>query len=828
MNEKVTPTKLEEIIYIVTGRDMKYIQERFKLEPLRRHDDGYFIIRVHDKLDLTIEDVKVEKKFFEREETRRFQCLAIEATQVWLLSSGRGDIKKLSDVRERLKKTKAEDGFPKIGKYIAASIIGLAGIVGLGFGSYKLYRNHQFDINVRVVQEAIDSKDYEYASNLLYEFTVGGRLREKDRMDLDSIIGIEKRKISFERAQESAKEVSDKSVEIAPVAQGKDLTPDLKGDMYIKDIEAEKRNALPKGNLVITKEDIMQIAKIAKIAKESHCKKEQKIKGYNNQTEFGSIENALASTGKVFTEKLFEKPMVQTIPVPTFSAKDYHSKALVHYKEGNHSEAISELRRAIQQDPKLAVAYVDLGIILNAQKDFNGAREAYQKASQLDPSNIDVQKSLEQVLNSHIQYLRGCAGPRGLVQSQDLESILKQVDQHLILPKGRYAIDFDITIKPSSIFDINPGTELYFGSNGGIISYGILDAKGTEKEKILFTALKDEWKNITIAGKFANGSVLEYCDISKGGGRVEELKSDEVNYDAGGGGAILIASSNPIIRFCKIHNNKTYFGGGLALYESNGVIESNFLNNNYAIRVGGGLYLEKSTALLKGNTITDNVADVKGGGIWLIESNAKFKENTISGNKVIYSGSGGGVFVSKSNSVFHRNTFKGNNCIEFGGGLAIYNSTVVLTQNVIENNRSERYSGGGLYLKESDGKLIDNTIRNNYAALSGGGICLDKSNPFIQNNNITKNRTNGEGGGIEFSSSSPILEKNIINENFAHKGGGLYFDENSYPNLRDNVITHNEAYKHGGGLCLWRYHKKGLRNNKITNNKDNNIDYNRK
>ncbi len=687
MNKEFRPTKLEEIFWIVTGIDIELIQERFMLKPLRRYEDGNFFIRAHDKLNLTTKDVKVSKSFFE--ENPQYLSLAIEVAS-----------------RKETKKKKVNGGFSKSRRYIAASIIGLAGIAGLGFGSYKLCRNHQFDINVRVVQEAIDSKDYEHASNLLYEFAVGGKLREKDMMDLDSIIDIERKKLSFERVQKSAKKAAENSVK-----KEKERTQNLESKL---------------GNVKDGKSSLSSITK--------------------TKDEIKTISEGTASIDKTFGDELI------------LNAKDYHYSAAYYFNQGDYSEAIKELRQAIQLDPKFIAAYIDLGRALNAQKDFNGAREAYRKALQLEPSNVNVQNNLEETLNSYIQYLNERVGTRGLVLSKDLESILNQVDRHVILPKGRYEIDFDITVNPNGLLEIKSGAELYFGSEAGIISYGILDARGTEKEKILFTALKDEWKNITIVGKFANESVLKHCEVSKG-------------------------------------------SKGLELYESNATIEANSINNNNARLVGGGLDLYRSAALIKGNIIKDNVAYNKGGGLWIIESNAILEENNVFRNKA-GSSYGGGLAIHNSKLTLYKNTVQDNECNEFGGGIAAYNSKVVLTQNVIENNRTETYSGGGLYLKESNGKLIDNTIRNNYAENSGGGICLDKSNPFIQNNNITKNRTNGEGGGIEFFSSSPILEKNIINENFAYNGGGLYFGENSDPNLRDNVITHNEAYNHGGGLYI--------------------------
>ena len=108
---------------------------------------------------------------------------------------------------------------------------------------------------------------------------------------------------------------------------------------------------------------------------------------------------------------------------------------------------------------------------------------------------------------------------RRYVNQSNLEEELKNVHSHLVLPKGEYHIDFDIEIQSQGTLEVEPGAEIYFGKEAGILSYGTLKAEGTEEENILFTAENDSWRNITIAGKESSDSALEYCIVSKGSGR---------------------------------------------------------------------------------------------------------------------------------------------------------------------------------------------------------------------------------------------------------------------------------------------------------------------
>ena len=90
---------------------------------------------------------------------------------------------------------------------------------------------------------------------------------------------------------------------------------------------------------------------------------------------------------------------------------------------------------------------------------------------------------------------------------------------------------------------------------------------------------------------------------------------------------------------------------------------------------------------------------------------------------------------------------------EPGGALRVFFEKLQVSNCLIRNNKAY-YGGGGIYLfiyvTNSNVKIINNTICNNYGGTSGGGIYIRYThNPVINNNVIINNYA--EGGGENFN-----------------------------------------------------------------------------
>lgn len=68
-------------------------------------------------------------------------------------------------------------------------------------------------------------------------------------------------------------------------------------------------------------------------------------------------------------------------------AKRHPHSAVAHLALGHATADIAQLRQAIKLDPKMMDAHVELGALLEANRDFKGAIAAFRRAAALAPSN---------------------------------------------------------------------------------------------------------------------------------------------------------------------------------------------------------------------------------------------------------------------------------------------------------------------------------------------------------------------------------------------------------------------------------------------------------
>jgi hypothetical protein len=169
-----------------------------------------------------------------------------------------------------------------------------------------------------------------------------------------------------------------------------------------------------------------------------------------------------------------------------------------------------------------------------------------------------------------------------------------------------------------------------------------------------------------------------------------------------------------------------------------------------------------------------------------------------------YASRGGGIFLLESNSRIIRN-FIYQNSATYGGGIACEDlSSPIIAFNIIEQNSATRL-GGGIYCHDfCDPEISSNIVRENSAGLNGGGFCYNFYCGGQANNNlITDNTAVWNGGGVCFGShTNPTMRNNLIARNSGRSGGGVYSDAYYLPRLYENEITENVALYYGGGIYL--------------------------
>jgi len=158
---------------------------------------------------------------------------------------------------------------------------------------------------------------------------------------------------------------------------------------------------------------------------------------------------------------------------------------------------------------------------------------------------------------------------------------------------------------------------------------------------------------------------------------------------------------------------------------------------------------------------------------------------------------------------FSKATEDSLNC--FGGAILSHGFDKLSFTNCLFFHNYSFYSGGAVYLNESDARIESCIFRGNYSGNTGtvygygGGVCSMKSSPVIAKNEFYNNSSTGVGGAASFDNSDPVFEYNIMQYNYSGLGGALGVLRSSpVATLSNNLITHNTALFFGGGVCCIR------------------------
>lgn len=142
-----------------------------------------------------------------------------------------------------------------------------------------------------------------------------------------------------------------------------------------------------------------------------------------------------------------------------------------------------------------------------------------------------------------------------------------------------------------------------------------------------------------------------------------------------------------------------------------------------------------------------------GGGIRCINSSPNLFYLIIS-NNALFASNGGGIFLENSDARIINSKIKQNENSR-GGGIFAVNSSSVFDSVEFTKNKAEE--GGAIYLDNSN-VVISNTIfLNNKSDYEGGSIYCKKSDPLIQYSKFTSNTSTNGSPGIYFQNSRPIL-----------------------------------------------------------------------
>ena len=332
---------------------------------------------------------------------------------------------------------------------------------------------------------------------------------------------------------------------------------------------------------------------------------------------------------------------------------------------------------------------------------------------------------------------------------------------------GIIGVQGDITVNSGVTLTISPGTRLQFHEDTGLHVNGVLDAQGTQENRITFTSdihfsssepSAGDWAGIVFHDKSVDAScIITYSTIVYA---VTGIQCDK---------------SSPTISKCTISENSAIQGAGIlcTIYASPTISDCTISANTASYR-GGGIYCYYASPSITGCTISGNTA-YQGGGIFCdTDSDATIFGCTISQNTAARDYNG------------------------YGGGIACEEAQAEITNCTIVENTSD-YAGGGIYCGQLPSATITGCIIAENEAARGAGVSSWGSAPAISACTIAAN-AGYHGGGVYCLSGLPRITNCVIYQNSADVGGGIFCNDSPVTITNCTIAGNTCNYTDGGGI----------------------------
>ncbi len=423
------------------------------------------------------------------------------------------------------------------------------------------------------------------------------------------------------------------------------------------------------------------------------------------------------------------------------------------------------------------------------------------------------------------------------------ESGMKSSEAGIIYPKN-----LELTMDAATIID---GNKTETGNGGGIMVWGrLINLTQTGQMGYVYHEYD---QNGNVVGPYQmkvnlNGATIQNNTAYNNGGGIFIYREAGTGTDPVSGEVVRDASCYLIdckLSYGNIKGNKALngSGGGVCIYQTGtpnpAHVNADHPAQDIGVYTGGG-----SNNL----TIAENKAEENGGGLYLyavtdgsgwtavqkFNTKIELNDHTFIQKDSTSNGFGGGVYLHQGNITMNNATIGGsaadlgNYTGSSGGGIYVHSGTVTMLSTLIQHNKANSGSGGGLYVGGGDvfinpneiGAGIRSKISNNTAGQDGGGVYTAAgkltaygsfSESGAQSNHIeiiNNKALGGNGGGIycRGTLTSQSWEYDIrlrrvdIGNNYAkYSGGGVYLYEGRI-SVTDGAINGNTADENGGGV----------------------------
>ncbi len=277
----------------------------------------------------------------------------------------------------------------------------------------------------------------------------------------------------------------------------------------------------------------------------------------------------------------------------------------------------------------------------------------------------------------------------------------------------------------------------------------------------------------------------------------------------GCGGGLALINSDAVLENVHVHGNTGLYGGGIFVYNGSVTMTDCLVENNTLITdnlnytpLGGGVHVLDTTLTLNDCDITGHLDVDSGGGIYLAGLNSvsdlAWTGGTVSGNTA--KNSGGGLYMSQGTAELHRVSCEDNGIatggtLMYGGGMHFNTVTVVADSLTCTGNNAS--IGAGMHLQDCpQADVTHSVLTGNAASYFGGGINFQNNTAgTLSSNTVADNSGTGMGGGgIYVSGTSPTMDHNIVADNT----GGTNFANGIAAGSAPAVITCNDVFGNSG------------------------------
>jgi hypothetical protein len=224
-----------------------------------------------------------------------------------------------------------------------------------------------------------------------------------------------------------------------------------------------------------------------------------------------------------------------------------------------------------------------------------------------------------------------------------------------------------------------------------------------------------------VTGAFTGNLTLQGSGISvDGGGKLVMNKGSEVTDCVGGSnceGTVCVTGDGSVFEMnegSRIHANKAYRGGGVAVYEKAAfTLKGGEISVNQAAGQGGGVYGGSNAVISIENSgvISENTAGAAGGGIFINGGTTlTMASGEIRGN---HATTGGGAYLAGGTFTMKGGEIRGNNA---GGAGGVY---------LGDGSDYLDITGGVIYGSED---AVPKALRNNVIIFSSYAAAINRTN----------------------------------------------------------------------------------------------------